>query len=166
MCWRGYSLYDCNTEFRFFWMNSKLAETDALKPASQYHRYRFSVLPVYECDVGGLQAAYSAPVPFTRDGIIFINRYSRVLFPKHLFVGEMNHSARYDLAVVCKILIWKFVQICIACIAGTPIMFLEVLLLVYCGKIPYVANTLWIQTVKATSLNINRLASSSLQLVN
>ncbi|BBN06619.1 snurportin-1 [Marchantia polymorpha subsp. ruderalis] len=76
MCWRGYSLYDCNTEFRFFWMNSKLAETDALKPASQYHRYRFSVLPVYECDVGGLQAAYSAPVPFTRDGIIFINRHA------------------------------------------------------------------------------------------
>uniref|UniRef100_A0A7N0UY15 Snurportin-1 n=1 Tax=Kalanchoe fedtschenkoi TaxID=63787 RepID=A0A7N0UY15_KALFE len=30
VCWRGYSLYDCSAEFRFFWLNSKLAETGAL----------------------------------------------------------------------------------------------------------------------------------------
>ena len=23
ICWRGYSLYDCTAEFRFFWVNSK-----------------------------------------------------------------------------------------------------------------------------------------------
>ncbi|KAL2634022.1 hypothetical protein R1flu_005501 [Riccia fluitans] len=76
MCWRGYSLYDCTTEFRLFWMNSKLAETEACQPPSQYNRYRFSVLPVYECDLGGLQAAYSAPVPYTRDGVLFVNRHA------------------------------------------------------------------------------------------
>lgn len=29
MCWRGYSLYDCTTEFRLFWAQSKLAESGA-----------------------------------------------------------------------------------------------------------------------------------------
>jgi hypothetical protein len=78
MCWRGYSLYDCSSEFRFFWMNSKLAETNALQPSSAHHRYRFSIVPVYECDIAGLQCAYSQPMPFTKDGVLFYNRWGAI----------------------------------------------------------------------------------------
>ncbi|EFJ17988.1 hypothetical protein SELMODRAFT_444654 [Selaginella moellendorffii] len=76
MCWRGYSLYDCNTEFRLFWRDSKIVETDALKPPSTHHRYRFSLLPVYECNAKGLEAAYREEQTFLRDGILFYNRHA------------------------------------------------------------------------------------------
>ncbi|KAL6011047.1 hypothetical protein ACLOJK_001491 [Asimina triloba] len=62
VCWRGYSLYDCSAEFRFFWLNSKLAETGACNPPSLYHKYRFSVVPIYNCDQTGLQTAYAGVV--------------------------------------------------------------------------------------------------------
>ncbi|KAK7353898.1 hypothetical protein VNO80_19351 [Phaseolus coccineus] len=76
VCWRGYSLSDCTAEFRFFWLNSKLAETGACEPPSYYHKYRFSLVPVYGCDSNGLQAAYSAPVPFVKDGLLFYNKHA------------------------------------------------------------------------------------------
>lgn len=76
VCWRGYSLYDCTAEFRFFWLNSKLAETGACDPPSPYHRYRFSVVPIYNCDQNGLYAAYTGAAPYVKDGLLFYNRHA------------------------------------------------------------------------------------------
>ncbi|WVZ73234.1 hypothetical protein U9M48_021566 [Paspalum notatum var. saurae] len=76
ICWRGYSLYDCTAEFRFFWVNSKLTETSAGDPPSTYHRYRFSVVPIYECNLEGLQAAYSGSTPYVKDGLMFYNKHA------------------------------------------------------------------------------------------
>nr|CAD1824383.1 unnamed protein product [Ananas comosus var. bracteatus] len=74
VCWRGYSLYDCSAEFRFFWLNSKLTETGACNPPSTYHKYRFSIVPIYECTEQGLHAAYSGVVPYVKDGLLFYNK--------------------------------------------------------------------------------------------
>lgn len=74
VCWRGYSLYDCTAEFRFFWLNSKLTETGACNPPSVYHRYRFSIVPIYDCDQNGLHAAYAGAVPYGKDGLLFYNK--------------------------------------------------------------------------------------------
>ncbi|XP_078170278.1 snurportin-1 protein [Carex rostrata] len=76
VCWRGYSLYDCTAEFRFFWLNSKLSETGASDPPSQYHRYRFNVVQIYECNLIGLQAAYSGQVSYVKDGLLFYNKHA------------------------------------------------------------------------------------------
>ncbi|KAF3436887.1 hypothetical protein FNV43_RR19640 [Rhamnella rubrinervis] len=76
ICWRGYSLYDCTAEFRFFWLNSKLAETGACDPPSQYHRYRFSLVPIYTCDQSGLHSAYAGAVPYVKDGLLFYNKHA------------------------------------------------------------------------------------------
>lgn len=76
VCWRGYSLHDCSAEFRFFWLNSKLAETEACSPPSLYHRYRFSVVPIYECDQMGLNAAYTGAVPYGKDGLLLYNKHA------------------------------------------------------------------------------------------
>ncbi|XP_058787730.1 uncharacterized protein LOC131662065 [Vicia villosa] len=76
VCWRGYSLYDCTSEFRFFWVNSKLAETGACDSPSYYHKYKFSLVPVYGCDQSGLCSAYSAPVPYVKDGLLFYNKHA------------------------------------------------------------------------------------------
>ncbi|KAK9090127.1 hypothetical protein Sjap_023304 [Stephania japonica] len=63
-------------EFRFFWLNSKLEETGAFDPPSQYHRYRFSVVPIYNCDHTGLHAAYAGETPFMKDGLLFYNKHA------------------------------------------------------------------------------------------
>ncbi|CAO2207680.1 unnamed protein product [Urochloa humidicola] len=76
ICWRGYSLYDCTAEFRFFWVSSKLMETSAGDPPSTYHRYRFSAVPIYECTLEGLQAAYSGSTPYVKDGLLFYNKHA------------------------------------------------------------------------------------------
>lgn len=76
ICWRGYSLYDCTAEFRFFWLNSKLVETGACEPPSYYHKYKFSLVPVYTCDQNGLYAAYTGVAPFVKDGLLFYNKHS------------------------------------------------------------------------------------------
>ncbi|KAG6488993.1 snurportin-1-like [Zingiber officinale] len=76
VCWRDYSLYDCTAEFRFFWLNSKLAESGACNSPSTYHRYRFSVVPIYDCNQAGLHAAYSTSMPYTKDGLLFFNKHA------------------------------------------------------------------------------------------
>lgn len=56
-------------------MNSKLAETGACDSPSYYHKYKFGLVPVYGCDQSGLCSAYSAPVPYVKDGLLFYNKY-------------------------------------------------------------------------------------------
>ncbi|KDP30919.1 hypothetical protein JCGZ_11295 [Jatropha curcas] len=76
VCWRGYSLYDCTAEFRFFWLNSKLGETGACNPPSFYHKYRFSTVPIYNCDQIGLWSTYTGAVPYVKDGLLFYNKHA------------------------------------------------------------------------------------------
>lgn len=89
MAWSGYLLYDCTAEFRSFWIQSKLAEiADA---GSCPGGFPFAPVPVYPCDPGGLQAAYSGIVPFQlRDGLLFLNK-----------------EAHYDLGQSPLALVWK-----------------------------------------------------------
>ncbi|XP_007037977.2 PREDICTED: snurportin-1 isoform X2 [Theobroma cacao] len=47
VCWNGYSLYDCTSEFRFFWLNSKIEES-----------------------------AYTGVVPYVKDGLLFYNKHA------------------------------------------------------------------------------------------
>ncbi|GJP34811.1 hypothetical protein CLOM_g19230 [Closterium sp. NIES-68] len=58
MAWRGYSLYDCTTEFRFFWLQTHLPQSGACDPPSHFHRFRFAPVPFFECNAKGLEAAY------------------------------------------------------------------------------------------------------------
>ncbi|CAL9226742.1 unnamed protein product [Arabidopsis halleri] len=76
VCWRGYSLYECTAEFRFFWMQSKLAETGACDPPSFYHKFRFSAVPFYNCDQSGLHSAYTGSSPYVKDGLLFYNKHA------------------------------------------------------------------------------------------
>ncbi|CAN1129893.1 SNUPN [Linum perenne] len=73
VCYGSHSLYDCTAEFRFFWLNSKLAETGASGSPSYHHKYRFSTIPVYSCDQNGLLAAYTEATPYVKDGIHIIS---------------------------------------------------------------------------------------------
>ncbi|BDA44230.1 Snurportin-1 [Coccomyxa sp. Obi] len=89
MAWSGYLLYDCTAEFRSFWIQSKLAEI--AEGGSCQGGFPFAPVPVYPCDPGGLQTAYSGIVPFQlRDGLLFLNK-----------------EAHYDLGQSPLALVWK-----------------------------------------------------------
>lgn len=70
MCWRGHSVYDCTTEFRMFWLASKLAE---LPP--QEKSPRFCAVPFYPATPEGIRHAYKdASLLYQRDGLAFVHR--------------------------------------------------------------------------------------------
>ena len=94
MCWRGYLLYDCAADFRFFWLQTKLDELGAhsLDRVSDENRYRF--VPLERAKIGtdaaGLNAIYATDTPYTRDGILLY-----------------NSEARYELGTSPLVLQWK-----------------------------------------------------------
>eukprot|EP00741_Cyanophora_paradoxa_P001737 tig00000073_g1684.t1 len=95
MCWRGYSLYDCDTEFRFFWLHTKLAECAGLGEAGPANRHRFVPLPYHAADAPGLEAAYRGSWGYGKDGLLFVHR-----------------AAHYELGVTPLALMWKDAACC------------------------------------------------------
>lgn len=76
VCWAGISFYECTAEFRFFWLNNKILETGACDAPSRYHKYKFSLIPLYNCDQEGLHIAYTGAVPYVKDGLLFCNKHA------------------------------------------------------------------------------------------
>ena len=66
------------------------AECEAATGTGPDNRHRFAVPPTHNCDASGLLAAYSAPVPFTRDGIQFLAK-----------------DGNYELGVTPLCVMWK-----------------------------------------------------------
>lgn len=80
MCWKAYPLYNCNAEFRLFWMAGKLSETDADTAGSSHNAFAIIPVPAYRADPGGLAVAHSgAAVPFVRDGMMMLHKEGRYL---------------------------------------------------------------------------------------
>uniref|UniRef100_K3W9X0 Snurportin-1 n=1 Tax=Globisporangium ultimum (strain ATCC 200006 / CBS 805.95 / DAOM BR144) TaxID=431595 RepID=K3W9X0_GLOUD len=89
MCWKGYLLYNCTTEFRLYWLRDKLSES-TISTVSPANPYRFMPIPCYESDEHGICEAYSGTFPFLKDGLLF---YMKV--------------AHYELGLSPLVLVWK-----------------------------------------------------------
>ncbi|XP_043536454.1 snurportin-1 isoform X1 [Chiloscyllium plagiosum] len=65
MCWRGHPVYDCQTEFRFFWLQSKLEE-EGKKLAEIVSRnpFKFVGLPSLPCTPEAICQTLAAVYPF------------------------------------------------------------------------------------------------------
>ncbi|XP_023153034.1 snurportin-1 isoform X1 [Amphiprion ocellaris] len=74
MCWRGHPVYDCPTEFRFYWLQSKVQETDGLSETAKRNPFRFVSLQSTECTVELIQKALAAEYSFSVDGLLFYHR--------------------------------------------------------------------------------------------
>lgn len=75
MCWKGYELYNSTYDFRLYWISTKLGET-SISSLSSFNQYRFMPLDCLRCTRDNLLNAYSAPLYYKRDGLIFYNRFA------------------------------------------------------------------------------------------
>ncbi|TDH65423.1 hypothetical protein CCR75_009572 [Bremia lactucae] len=65
MCWKGYLLYNCTSEFRQYWMRDKLSE-ESTASVSSANPFLILPLPYYECDQAGIMTAYSTNYRFVK----------------------------------------------------------------------------------------------------
>lgn len=64
IAWNGVSLNNCETEFRFYWLNTKLKETKVASKVSPLNPYKFQVLTHLTCDKTSISQAVTEPLPF------------------------------------------------------------------------------------------------------
>eukprot|EP00954_Amorphochlora_amoebiformis_P017497 1319516-Amorphochlora_amoeboformis.AAC.1 len=90
MCWSGYSVYDSNTEFRHFWVHSKLSEAP-IHRYSPLNKFKFAPIPREPATFEGLKKLYP-PVDhgFQMDGLLFVHK-----------------QTRYELGLTPLCLLWK-----------------------------------------------------------
>uniref|UniRef100_A0A674N5I8 Snurportin-1 n=1 Tax=Takifugu rubripes TaxID=31033 RepID=A0A674N5I8_TAKRU len=74
MCWRGHPVYDCATDFRFYWLQSKVQEAEGLSEIAKRNPFRFVSLHSADCTVESFQKALAAEYTFNVDGLLFYHR--------------------------------------------------------------------------------------------
>ena len=75
MCWGGHPVYDSDTEFRFYWLNSKLSDLgDDILMQTRTNPYKFVPLQYHTCSRDSLQQILSVPWPVEVDGLLFFHK--------------------------------------------------------------------------------------------
>ncbi|KAL8602313.1 hypothetical protein ACOMHN_022826 [Nucella lapillus] len=80
MCWNGHSIYETETEFRFYWLHDKFQETDAkLDEISNINPFKFVPLPSFPCTPESITSAIGA-ANFEMDGVLFYHKRAHYMF--------------------------------------------------------------------------------------
>lgn len=74
MCWRGHPFYDCQADFRFYWMHSKLPEEEGLGENTKLNPFKFVGLQNFPCTPESLYNVLSMDFPFEVDGLLFYHK--------------------------------------------------------------------------------------------
>ncbi|XP_068814643.1 tyrosine-protein phosphatase non-receptor type 9 isoform X2 [Struthio camelus] len=78
MCWRGHPVYDCQTDFRFFWLLSKIQEEEGLGEKSRINPFKFVGLQNFPCTSESLCNVLAMDYPFeaTKQFLEEINKWT------------------------------------------------------------------------------------------
>ena len=75
MCWRGHPVYNSDTEFRFFWLKTKLNdEGEKLSTHSRRNPFRFLPLDVCPCTAESITKTLGVRWPIEVDGLLFFHK--------------------------------------------------------------------------------------------
>lgn len=77
MCWDGFQYYDCDMEFRRYWLQQKFIDNkDLLMEMSINNKYRFQPLPIYQCTQESIHSALNDTMPFQDklDGLLIYHK--------------------------------------------------------------------------------------------
>ncbi|XP_037110738.1 snurportin-1 isoform X1 [Syngnathus acus] len=90
MCWRGHPVYDCPTDFRFYWLQSKVQETDGLAEIAKRNPFRFVSLQSSECTAASIHKALAAEYSFSVDGLLFYHQQTHYMPGSTPLVGWLR----------------------------------------------------------------------------
>ncbi|XP_053318964.1 snurportin-1 [Spea bombifrons] len=76
MCWRGHPVYDCQTDFRFYWLQSKLQEQEGLSEISKRNPFKFVGLDHLPCSLESVQNVLMQNFPYKVDGLLFYHKHT------------------------------------------------------------------------------------------
>ncbi|KAK7116316.1 snurportin-1-like [Littorina saxatilis] len=79
MCWNGHSIYETETEFRFFWLHDKFQEIPELGETSKTNPLKFVPLPSFPCTPESITNAVTS-ANFEIDGLLFYHKRTHYLF--------------------------------------------------------------------------------------
>lgn len=89
MCWRGHPVYDSETDFRFYWLQTKLQEESVVSQVSTNNSYRFVSLPYCSCDPPSIQQALSCATSEV-DGLLFFHKRTHYTCGRTPLVGWLK----------------------------------------------------------------------------
>ncbi|KAJ1659399.1 hypothetical protein IWQ61_001531 [Dispira simplex] len=84
MYWRGQPFYDCEADFRYFWLQTRFQELEPARPFQQ--SYTFHPLPFYPCDRSILTRYLTQP--FTSLSIAAVHHFVIIHKQSHYHVGH------------------------------------------------------------------------------
>ncbi|KAM4675965.1 tyrosine-protein phosphatase non-receptor type 9-like [Discoglossus pictus] len=76
MCWRGHPVYDCQTDFRFYWLQSKLQEEEGLCDVSKRNPFKFVGLQNFPCSLDSVQNVLTQEFSYKVDGLLFYHKHT------------------------------------------------------------------------------------------
>ncbi|XP_012821704.1 snurportin-1 isoform X1 [Xenopus tropicalis] len=76
MCWRGHPVYDCQTDFRFYWLQSKLQEQEGLCDISKRNPFKFVGLQNFPCSLESIQGVLMQEFSYKVDGFLFYHKHT------------------------------------------------------------------------------------------
>ncbi|KAL3867503.1 hypothetical protein ACJMK2_044704 [Sinanodonta woodiana] len=79
MSWKDHPVYDSETEFRFFWLQSKFAEVPEVGIASKLNPNKFVILPNFPCTKEAISEAL-ASANMEVDGTLFYHKRTHYTF--------------------------------------------------------------------------------------
>ena len=90
MCWKANLYYQCDSAFRFFFLQSKITEIPYVSQISDNNPYRFLPLPTFYCTLEGIDlASNSQHIGFNPTFITFYDKNS------HYTINESNPLVCY-----------------------------------------------------------------------
>ncbi|XP_020603315.1 snurportin-1-like isoform X2 [Orbicella faveolata] len=91
MSWRGHPVYDSETDFRFYWLQTKLQEEPLVTQVSTQNPYRFVSLPHCPCDDTSIQQALSGASSASEvDGLLFFHKRTHYTCGRTPLVGWLK----------------------------------------------------------------------------
>ncbi|XP_078356022.1 snurportin-1-like isoform X2 [Oculina patagonica] len=91
MSWRGHPVYDSETDFRFYWLQTKLQEEPLVAEVSTENPYRFLSLPYCPCDDSSIRQALSSVTSVSEvDGLLFFHKRTHYTCGRTPLVGWLK----------------------------------------------------------------------------
>ncbi|CAH1253020.1 SNUPN [Branchiostoma lanceolatum] len=90
MCWKGHPVYDSETDFRFYWLQTKLQEEPGVGEHSNTNPFVFVALKNTPCQRLSIQQRLAETFHYEVDGLLFYHKRTHYTFGCSPLVGWLK----------------------------------------------------------------------------